>query len=93
MFLAALAVGFLSVSAFGVDGKVGMIRTDAPGDRIIVGIVDANGVQLAANVLEGTPDQVKAALALVLTAKSTNADVSLATVGGLGGTWTNITIK
>ena len=93
LFLATLAVSLLSISAFAVDGKVGMIRTDQPNDRIIVGIVDADGNELAAKVLQGNADQVKAALALVLTAKSTNADVSFGTQGGTGGTWTNIILK
>ena len=93
IFLTALAVSLLSVSAFAIDGKIGKIKADAPGDRIIVGIVDASGAELEARVLEGTPDQIKTALALVLTAKSTNADVTLATVGGRGGTWTNVIIK
>ena len=92
MFLAALAVGLLSVSAFGIDGKIGRIKVDGPNNLIIIAILDANGMEVAAKRLVGTPDQIKAGLAIALTAKTTNADVTLVEVANAGG-WSNIIIQ
>ena len=92
MFFAAIAVCLLSISAFGMDGKIGIIKVDGPGDRIIIGIVDAENIQLAAKKLVGSDDQIKATLAVALTAKSLNADVTLVEVANSGG-WSNIILK
>ena len=92
IFLAALAVSLLTVSAFAVDGKIGMIKIDGPANNIIIGIVDANNVQMAAKKLVGDPDQIKAALAVALTAKSMNANVTLVEVSNAGG-WSNVIIR
>ena len=92
VFLAILAVSLLSVSVFGVEGKIGLIKVDGPEERIIVGVVDENGAMLDSKKLVGTPDIVKAALAVALTAKAMNADVKLVEVAGSGG-WSNVIIK
>ena len=92
MFFTALAVCLLSISAFAVDGKIGMIKIDAVGDKIIIGIVDANNAQIAAKKLVGTDDKIKAALAVALTAKSLNANVTLVEVSGAGG-WSNVIMR
>ncbi len=92
IFLATLAVSLLSVSAFGVDGKIGMVKVDGPNNRIIVGILNADGVQIDSKKLVGTPEIIKASLAVALTAKASNADVTLVEVAGAGG-WSNVIIR
>lgn len=92
IFLAVLAVSLLSVSAFAIDGKIGKIKVDGPGEKIIVGLLDGNGNQIAAKKLVGSADQIKASLAVALTAKSMNADVTLVEVANAGG-WSNVIIK
>ena len=92
IFLTALAVSLLSVSAFAADGKIGIIKVDGANDRILVQVVDTTGADLGTKKLIGSADQIKAALAVALTAKSTNADVTLVEVAGAGG-WSNVILK
>lgn len=93
VFLATLVAGLMSVSAFGgaVEGKVGFIKADSVNNTVIVEVIDANNNK-SAKRLAGTPDQMKIALTIALTAKSTNADVKFVNFAGDPG-WTNLIIK
>ncbi len=93
ILITAIAVGLLSTSAMAVDGKISQIQITAADLKVIKIIDGATSVEKSQKLV-GTPEAIKAMLAVVLTAKASNADVTLTTGTGDNGTgWNNVILK
>ena len=69
------AMAMISTSAMAIEGTIDAVRVTDAG-AIIVTVKNIDGV-IRTKALGGTADAIKAALAVVLTAKSTTAQVVL----------------
>lgn len=93
ILIAAVAVGLITTSAMAVDGKISQVQITAA-NLNVVKIIDGTSSVEKSQKLVGTPDAIKAMLAVVLTAKASNADVTLTTGAGDNGTgWNNVILK
>ena len=92
LFLATIAVSLMSISAFAIDGKIGKLNFAATGKVWVEILVPDEDPVTKAIAAEG--DVLKALTAAALTAKSTNADISVyqGTVGEITG-WQSIILK
>lgn len=86
---ATMATVIMSVSAFGAVGTITKIRYKA-GESAAVTLTAADGT-VSVQRLVGTAEDQKAMLAVLLTAKTSNATITLSagTIDGLSG-WTAV---
>jgi hypothetical protein len=89
LFITTLVVGVLSTSAFAwVDGKIGKINTVNDGSFVVEVIPSSGPAQYRG--LNASGDAKKQMIALILSAKASNADVSL---HALSGKWVRAIYK
>jgi len=93
LLAAVVAMGVMSVSAFALDGKIGEVNFATNG-KIWVQVVPTQGASVTKVLISLTADMKKAMIAAVLTAKSTDATVTVwpGTINGVTG-WKNIILK
>ena len=91
MITAIAVMGLMAVSAFGLDGKIGAINFASNGKVWVTIIpVDTSAAPVSKQLSATDADIKKAMTAAVLTAKSTNADVTVY-ADSIG--WKNIKLK
>ncbi len=93
LLFSAFLIGAMSSNLMAIDGTVSSITAKDDGS-IRVDVTDA-GSHVTSKALAGTTDAIKAMLAIALTAKTTNSDVTV--YGGTAGNgtvgWKTIIIK
>ena len=90
MFLAVLAAGLMSTSAFAgwIEGKVKFIQTI--GTEVNVMIVDSNNVNYEHKIHAATADVQKTIIAMILTAQAADRNILLYEDSNV---WTSVLLK
>ena len=94
MITAIAVMGLMAVSAFGLDGKITKINFSASGDVWVTVTPTDGSADVTKKVVGATADDVKAKVAAVLTAKSTNSNVAVfgGNINGESG-WKGIVLQ